>query len=274
MKLSSQSVFIQAGLNTSQGPIATRLRRSRRKKAGRVKLPGSVVAVSLALLVLVLVAVVLDQLLDPKTFPIQSVRIVGDFQHLKTAELQNTVSPLMKNNFFALDLNQVRQRLLALPWVDDAVVRRVWPRTIELAVRETRILTRWGQSEWLSSRGTVIKVPGRVRPGLPILQGPRGMSRQVLAAYLRWDNILQATGLRIIKLQLQNRGSWSVQVVPTTGQAAFVIRLGRDEVDQRLLRFAHWYPSLLSAQAPAYIDMRYPNGFALGPRKPAAQEKG
>ncbi|HED14699.1 MAG TPA: FtsQ-type POTRA domain-containing protein [Gammaproteobacteria bacterium] len=284
MKLSLHTIPVQVTLNTSQGPIVALSRRTgkgRGKKAKAKssgnKLPGSVLVVSFTLLALVLTAVVLDQLLDPGVFRIQSVRVVGNFDHLKTSTLKNVVSPLIKDNFFAIDLNHVRQRLLALPWVDDVVVRRVWPRTIELAVRETRILTRWGQRKWLSNRGMVITLPGQVQDGLPMLQGPERTSKQVLAAYLRWDRALGAVGLRIVGLQLRKRGSWTVRVVTSKGQdSELVIRLGRDQVDQRLLRFVHWYSLLLQSLAakPAYIDMRYPNGFALGPRRTPRQKKG
>ncbi len=277
MKTLLHTMVIQGALNTSQGPIVALPRRLGKGKQKMSKLPGSVIAVSFALLAMVLVAVILDQLLDPDAFQIQSVRVVGNFQHLKTSELEDAVSPLIKNNFFAIDLDQVRQQALVLPWVDDVVVRRVWPRTIELAVRETRILTRWGKREWLSNRGTVIALPGRVQKGLPILQGPARMSKQVLAAYLRWGSALATVGLQITDLKLQKRGSWTVGVTTNKGRGpGFEIRLGRRQVDQRLLHFTHWYSLVLQSQAitPAYIDMRYPNGFALGPQQSAGQKKG
>ncbi len=270
---------MQAGLNTSQGPIValSRRRGKIRSKASGSKMPGPVLAVSLCMLALVLVAVLLDQLLDPEAFQIKSVRVVGNFRHLQTATLQKAVSPLIKNNFFAIDLDQVRQRVLKLPWVDDVIVRRVWPRTIELAVRETRILTRWGPHEWLSNRGMVIQLPGQVADGLPLLQGPARMSKQVLAAYLRWNGALATIGLQIKVLQVHDRGSWSVKVNSKKAQIPeLVVRLGRDQVDQRLLRFIHWYSLLLQPQLvdPTYVDMRYPNGFVLGPQKSARQKKG
>jgi len=276
MNLQPQTSAIQSALNTSFGPIAgPRKSTGKGKHTGR-KLPGSVLVVSLSLLVLVLLAALLDQLLDPDTFQVRSVRVVGNFRHLKTSEVKTAVNPLIESNFFAIDLDQVKQRVLDLPWVDDVVVRRVWPRTIELAVRETRILTRWGPRDWLSSRGMIIKLPGRRQGNLPLLQGPDRMSKRVLSAYLRWGSALAAAGLRITALKLHERGAWTVRVVPASRQTSdFEVRLGQYQLDQRLLRFTHWYPLLLQQQStPAYIDLRYPNGFALGPRIPAGQEKG
>ena len=65
---------------------------------------------------------------------------------------------------------------------------------------------------------------------------------------------------------LSSRGGWRLELASGT-----VVELGRDDAQRRLKRFLDVWPRLAGthASAPAYIDLRYENGFAMRWPEPA-----
>jgi len=53
-------------------------------------------------------------------------------------------------------LNQVKQVVEQVKWVDQAQARRRWPSILEIEVQEHRPLVRWNDSSWLTSKGEVV----------------------------------------------------------------------------------------------------------------------
>jgi cell division protein FtsQ len=72
---------------------------------------------------------------------------------------------------------------------------------------------------------------------------------------------LAEADLTLERLSMDERGAWSL--VLAGGQE---IRLGRRDIDERLLRFFDVVAPELAAELPRvrYVDLRYTNGFAVG----------
>src|SRR5688572_6752492 len=58
-------------------------------------------------------------------FPIQRVKVFGVVR-VQQNELRHLLSPLVQKGFFAVDVENIKDRLLQLSWVADVSVRRIW----------------------------------------------------------------------------------------------------------------------------------------------------
>ncbi|MGB7392491.1 cell division protein FtsQ/DivIB, partial [Marinomonas sp.] len=74
------------------------------------------------------------------------------------------------------------------------------------------------------------------------------------------SQVLSSTSLRIEKLSLELRGAWNI-----TFTNGVKVKLGREEILERLQRFIAVYKSDLSGRIDqiSSIDARYPHGVAV-----------
>lgn len=214
----------------------------------------------------------LEKLRDPRTLPVQQVRIEGEFAHLDRAELERVAAPLVAGGFFTIDLREVETAVEALPWVFDASLRREWPGTLVLAVSEQVAIAHWGEDALLNPYGELFTPPPASFPaGLPELHGPAGQQRALIERFIEVSKLLKTAGLQPRALIEDERRAWRL-----TLDNGVEILLGREESLARLERFVAVYPQTLERRADALqrVDLRYTNGFAVAWRaetQPAAQ---
>jgi len=55
-----------------------------------------------------------------------------------------------ERGFFNLDIATIQKEVEALPWVDKAYVRRVWPESISVHLEEHSAVARWGREGLVS----------------------------------------------------------------------------------------------------------------------------
>ena len=152
-----------------------------------------------------------DRLQDPRVLPIEVVRIDGQFRHLDRAGIERAVGREISGNFFTLDVERVRRAALALPWVDTASVRRVWPQTLVMHITEQVPLARWGGKRLVNASGVVFAPEDKALPrGLVTLEGPAATAHEVVARYLSLKPRIALLGLAIERLQLDERGAWQL----------------------------------------------------------------
>ncbi len=216
-------------------------------------------ALAICLIALVLWAVLL--VVDPRHAPVGSVRVEGEFRHLSREQLQRVVAAQVRHGFFRVDLEAVRGAALALPWVEDAAVRRVWPDALHLLVRERQPEARWAAGGLVDAGGVHFEPPGKAGPAdLPVLQGPpwsTALMLRRLQAFNEWLSPLQDPVTRVV---MDARRAWRVWLASGTA-----IELGRQPVEQKMRRFADVFPAVLASrgQEARRVDLRYPNGFAV-----------
>ncbi len=234
-------------------------------RAGAIRLTGWLLA--LAVLALPVVAV-LRGWLAAEQWPVKFLTIEAPYVHVSEMQVAQAVAPQLQHGFFAVDLARVRAAVAALPWVAQVEVRKRWPDTLVVRLREHRPWARWTGNRLVGDRGDLFAVPAAQIPaGLPRLDGPPGSLADVAAFYQQASAACARRGLKVDAVQLTARGSYTLGLA---GGAYIVI--GRDQARQRLSRFLSVWPQL-AARHPQrfdYADLRYANGFAVRwPQPPA-----
>jgi cell division protein FtsQ len=196
-------------------------------------------------------------LLMPQRFPVNSVEITGALKNTTRAQIE-TALPRATGNFFAVDLAEVRAGVERLPWVRHVAVRRVWPGRLEVIVEEHVALARWGDDALVNLQGE--KFYAKTRDALPSFVAPAGTAAEVARRYRRFSEIVAPLGMRVERVVLSARHAWQLRLANGVH-----VMLGRDGdmAEERLRKFVEAYPAASAGKKYEYVDLRYPNGFAL-----------
>lgn len=209
------------------------------------------------------------QLIRPPFFPIKEINIKvvrGEAKNLALQSVTNEqIEQLVQNeidgNFISVNLTAVREAFVKLPWVREAKVNREWPHGLNVTLEEHRAFAYWGSQALVNTYGEVFRVSADM--DLPVFTGPNEASAQeVTRQYQRFNQILAPLQQKIAELSLTPRYAWRIQLDTGT-----ILELGRNETEERLTRYVSVFNhsiAWLNQQGPlAYVDLRYPNGFAI-----------
>ncbi len=246
--------------------MAFKRRKQNRKKVSAVakaKRYGSVLmTVAGTALVVTLVVATARWLGDTDNFPITKVNVEGGFKYVSPEDVQAAVMPFIGSGFFQLDVENIKHTLVEMPWVEAVMVRKIWPDTVFVHVKEQSVLARWGDDGLLNRSGkSFYPAIESIDISLPLLLGPKGSEKQVADQYKTTRTLLRDIDVQLTRLAYTARGSWQLQF--HDGQT---VMLGRENVSQRMQRLASLYRELASSQANASlatIDMRYDTGIAV-----------
>ncbi|HSW94439.1 MAG TPA: cell division protein FtsQ/DivIB [Gammaproteobacteria bacterium] len=219
-----------------------------------------VVKTALFLLFLAIVLFCVEKIRDMNEFPIRRVKIYG-VNHLDVRETQHMLLPFVSKGFFAVDVFDVREQLLQIPWISDVSVRRVWPDGVLITVTEKHPVARWNDDRLLGSAGEVFNpASGSFSADLPHLIGPEGQQMAVLQFYSKMSTLFSPLHLKIRRIELSPYLSWEIEL--TNGMK---MRLGYKDVLTRVSHFVKVYPKIVGERAGDvdYVDLRYPNGLAV-----------
>ncbi len=228
-----------------------------------------------ALAGMVLLAASIAWLLRAPLFTLRSIALDGDLARSNLATLRANALPRLAGNFFSLDLERGRAAFESVPWVRQAVVRRVWPNRLAVTLEEHRAVALWSgdanSDKLVNQQGEVFQANlGDVEDeNLVTLAGPEGSSAQMLAMQQRLASALAPMSARIDTLELSSRGSWRAEL-----DGGADLELGRgsaDEVIARTERFVRTLGQATQRFAAAdgaartllAADLRHPDGYAL-----------
>ncbi|MEN1929189.1 cell division protein FtsQ/DivIB [Luteimonas sp. MJ250] len=215
---------------------------------------------AVALIALPVVAVV-QGWIGAERWPLRTLRINDNLQQVDPARVREVVLPYAQQGFFAVRLDEARESVARLPWVEQADVGKRWPDVLEVRVQEHRPFARWGDDRLLSLQGKLFPAEGIDMPqGLPLLHGPDARAEDVVELYHAARELFAPAGYGVRALLLDSRGSWTMVLSNGTRVA-----IGSHQVRTRLARFARLLPQLLTQrhQPLERADLRYTNGFAL-----------
>jgi len=238
-------------------------KRRKQKKAAWFTMPkiriGLIVAPLAAAAIVVATYFLSASVLDR---PIRSIEISGPFQRVTALQVEEAISTDLDDGFVSADLAVIQQRIMGLPWIDQATVARRWPSRLAITVTEQVPAAIWGESGLLNTRGELFVADARHVPAeLPRLSGPAGRSAEVARHYLAVRERLIPLGLDLRRVHLDPRGAWEMTLAN-----GVEIRLGRRDTDDRTNLFLEIVADIITSRAAEidYVDMRYSNGFTIG----------
>lgn len=200
--------------------------------------------------------------------------VSGKLTHVTREQIESAVHGKVMGNFFTVDLDAMRQAFEKLPWVRVASVRRHWPQRLEVMLEEHVALARWGNLALVNTHGEVFDANAKVNAAdekLPLFTGPAESSAaaDIARQYAAFSRLLQPLQQQVAQVNLSPRRAWRIRL-----ESGTVLELGREQMEVRLERYVALYQHSLAPlqRRLDYVDLRYPNGFAV--RLPeAAQQK-
>ena len=243
-----------------------------------IRLMNATAALLAVIGVLAIVGMLLMWVVRQPLFAVRSIRIDGDLAHNSVLTIRANAAPRLAGNFFTLDLAVARRAFESVPWVRQAVVKRVWPNRLAVQLEEHRPVALWADpgsagagaadpaaDKLVNSHGEVFEANlGDVEDdALPTLRGPEGSAPHLLAMLDRLKPVFDALELRIEALDLSGRGSWRVEL-----DSGAQVELGRGEDDDVMERTRVFAATLTQVtqryQRPLqYADLRHSEGYAV-----------
>ena len=214
------------------------------------------------LAVMVALGVALPIVAGVVTFPVQSVRISGEFVRVPKADIERAVEPLLVPGLIRIDVDALRHAALAVPGVREATVRRVWPDRVEIFVIERVAIVRWASGGFLEIDGTHFAPAdgSGSADSLPLLAGPEGSQRLVLDLHVALERVLAPLGMPLAATELTRRG---VLYATLRGGPRLVMR--PEAVRSNVGTYANALARVMAGRLREveHVDFRYPTGFAV-----------
>ena len=196
-----------------------------------------------------------------QAIPVQYITVTGELERTQTEAVQEMVQPALVGGFLNADLHHIRKQLEDLPWIYRATVQRRWPSALEINVIEQLPIARWGEDGFLNHEGEVFHSgSSHDLQALPLLQGPDGTAKPLMAAYQRIVEILAPLHLAVTQLAVDERGQVGVVL-----EGGMQLLWGGEDFLERMHRFVALYRAELATRSEEIerVDLRYETGVAV-----------
>lgn len=254
---------------------------------------------TIALLIVFIVGLfAVDRLFNPQQFQIKEIEVHGHFDHVDGAHVKQIVEAALKGNYFSVSLQRLENEIKQIPWVFSASLRRQWPSTIVVYVTEVQPVARWGDEQWLNFTGDLVDRQPGYQPrdeqendrDLPLLFAADEQKHIVWKAFQQWSERFASSGISLEELRLDSRDLWWLKlslgalalngdqsaplaqplslahgkIIARPLQVTMVV--DKQHSFSRIQRFIEALNQEFIIQFPQMktIDLRYPNGFAIG----------
>lgn len=188
---------------------------------------------------------------------IDEVVIRGELAVFEAKDIAKELLWLKRENFFDVNVDEIKQSLIEMPLIADARVKKVWPASIEVLVLEAKPLAIWNDTKLLSSDGQLSELPNKALPQLSRMSGAERHAHYAVAVYPKIQAQLNEHELSIKVLNVSDLGAFDVQL-----EGGEKIKFGRKQLAQRLSRLDKLLQKL-DAKSIQSIDLRYGKGAAV-----------
>ncbi len=182
-------------------------------------------------------------------------------QHVTRQQIESIVLNEVRGNFLTVNLDALREAFKDLPWVRAAKIQRSWPSGLKVMLEEYTAFAYWGDTALVNRQGEIFRA--LTDEILPVFRGPTEESTAVIIEqYEIFNKVLEPIKQRTAEIELSPRHAWLVRLENGT-----LLKLGREKIESRLRRYVSVYRQSivnLNQSIPLdYVDLRYPNGFAI-----------
>ncbi len=219
-----------------------------------------------------LVFSLLTYLNDAVRFPVARVEVGGKLVYTDRQQLMQIVKAHTRKGFFGLSLEEVRVEVLALPWVENAAVRRVFPNRLHVDAHERQAAVQWNDSGLIDESGEVFYPPQLSGQDtdvqawherflhLPHLRGVDERSKALQDTLVKYQQLLGADFPKLLGVYEDERRSQTLLLGRN-----IIVRLGYEQLEHRLKRFQVLFRKYVNSKefTDVQFDMRYTNGFTV-----------
>jgi cell division protein FtsQ len=204
--------------------------------------------------------------------PVTSLVITGEMPYTVREDIIAALDVIDLGNFFQVDVDEVQEKVSALPWVYSVAVRKHWPNELKIYVVDQKPVALWNGDFLINQQGKTFQADIlRLKSVLPQFFGPEGTEELALKNFRNLNSLLDYSNLAIDELVLSERFSWQL-----TLNDGVTLNLGREDRIERIQRFMDVYSIIKDKkqenQQVDYIDLRYDTGVAVG-WKPALKKR-
>ncbi len=199
-------------------------------------------------------------LADAQRFPIGTVKVAATYQHITRKQLESVLSNYLHTSYFSLPVRRLHADLVALDWSDRVYIERIWPDTLKITLVEKSPVAVWNDALMTNTGELFNSGKEQTETTLPRLSGPAHQQTDVLQIYQKLSKLLSTYGLHAASLQLRDNQAWELAL-----SNGVQIRLGKRELEKRLLRFCRAYPVVFADKPEKLysVDLRYARGMAV-----------
>lgn len=190
-----------------------------------------------------------------------TLEVVGTDSAAENQQVSKYLAPVIKDNYFTSDLEQIRDRALDISWIDRVVVSRAWPNGIRVRVMPRHAIARWGTGRLLSDSGDVYtEAVMQQHSNLPLLHGPLSQSQVMMRRYNEINQLFHPVNIHLKELYLTERMTWFMQF-----DSGLRVIVDQDQTMSKLQRLSHLAQTDLKPtwDKIAAVDLRYRNGLSI-----------
>lgn len=202
---------------------------------------------------------------------LNGIVIKGNVTHNDASSIRNQMYSKIHGNFYNIDLLKMQEAFESIAWVNQAVIKRVYPNHIEVKLSEFKPKAIWGIREDLKlvdDQGIIFEASAddEEYEQMPQFIGSEGQSKVMLDMYKNLVIAFAPMQYKLKVLELNARGSWIAIL-----ESGAHIELGRGNVADvigRAQKFAIGADQLLAklnkkTNDIEYIDLRHTDGYAM-----------
>jgi cell division protein FtsQ len=181
---------------------------------------------------------------NPDAVSVQGLRYASRYK------VQRVFGGDFDHSIFSISLAERRRRLLAIDWVEDASVSRVWPDRIVVRIRERKpvafVLFRSGVL-LIDSYGIFLDPPAKAQFTFPVLSGiredePEWQRRERVRVFLRVQQDMGYLARDISEVDAAD--TENIRIVAQVDSSAVELMMGDGNFARRYQNFLSHYPEI------------------------------
>lgn len=185
---------------------------------------------------------------DPNAISIEGLR------YAPRSQVMRVFAADFNRSVFSIPLAARRRRLLAIDWVEDASVSRLWPGRLTVRIRERQpvafVLPGSGLLLLIDANGVLLDPPEQAEFSFPVLKGIREDSteperRERVRALLEFERDMGRDAKSISEVDATDPED--LLVVAQMGDRTVSLHMGDGNYDRRFQNFARHYAEMAQA---------------------------
>ncbi|MBZ5726934.1 MAG: cell division protein FtsQ/DivIB [Acidobacteriia bacterium] len=176
--------------------------------------------------------------------------VIQGLQYASRSKVRRIFAADFEHSVFAIPLAERRRRLLAIDWVEDALVSRVWPDRLAVIVRERKpvafVFFRSGVL-LIDAHGVLLDPPPQAQFAFPVLSGVRESEteserQERVRALLRVEEDMGYLAKDVSEVNAADPDD--IRIVAQMDHRAVELRMGDGNFARRYQNFVNHYPEI------------------------------